>query len=67
MFDDCNPLLSEEIYAEEGRLKQQEKTRLITQQASTPGEGMQTCSYPLTHTGIALCWEKPWNASKDVK
>lgn len=73
MFDvDCSFLLLVELLGEEGHfckatLKKKKKTRLITQQWSTPGEGMQTSSYPLTHTGIALCWEKLWNASKDVK
>lgn len=43
------------------------KRGLITQHECMPVEGMQTSSYPLTHTGIALYWEKLWNASKDVK
>lgn len=30
------------------------KRRLITQRECMPVEGMQTSSYPLTHTGIAL-------------
>lgn len=40
---------------------------LITQHECMPAEGMQTSSYPLTHTSIALYWQKLWNASKDVK
>ena len=43
------------------------KRGLITQHECMPVEGMWTSSYPLTHTGIALYWEKLWNASKDVK
>lgn len=40
------------------------KTRLVTQHKCMPSAGMQTSSYPLTQTGIALYWEKLWNTSE---